>query len=75
LPISPQLIEQGLLQSGYSSVDITSRHVKILSALKDVHRDPFDRIMIAQALVENFSFLTCDVLLTRYGEQVIYYAR
>lgn len=75
LPISPLQIERGLVQSGYTTVDITSAHIKQLSSLKEIHKDPFDRIMIAQAQAEGFGFLTCDALLVRYGEHVIYYSR
>lgn len=75
LPVSPQRIERGLLQSGYTCIEIYSEHIKRLSSLKEIHKDPFDRIMIAQSLTEGLDFVTCDALLTRYGEQVIYYAR
>jgi PIN domain nuclease of toxin-antitoxin system len=75
LPVSPQVIERGLIQAGYTAVDITSKHVRQLGSLREIHKDPFDRIMIAQTLVEGLDFLTCDAMLPRYSDQVIYYSR
>ena len=44
-------------------------HVFALQSLPDLHRDPFDRIMIAQTMVENLPFVSCDVVLDGYSIQ------
>lgn len=45
---------------GFQGLDISAAHALAVGALPDIHRDPFDRIMIAQAQVEGFTFVTRD---------------
>ena len=47
-------------------------HVDRLDALPDWHRDPFDRILVAQALVEGLTFATKDAALARYGVPLVW---
>ena len=56
--------------SGYIELPITARHAAAVSRLPEVHRDPFDRILIAQALSEPLRFLTADSILKRYSDLV-----
>lgn len=56
--------------SGFSELPITARHAAAVSRLPDVHRDPFDRILIAQAICEPLRFLTADTALKKYSELV-----
>jgi PIN domain nuclease of toxin-antitoxin system len=49
-----------------SSLLIEPAHVYALQGLPDVHRDPFDRIMIAQAIVEDLAFVSADRVLSGY---------
>ncbi|MDR2565465.1 MAG: type II toxin-antitoxin system VapC family toxin [Bifidobacteriaceae bacterium] len=70
LPVSPWELEVGLSSAGYKALDIKVPHVRQLSNLKDLHKDPFDRIMVAQAIVERMTFLTTDALLGRYSPLV-----
>jgi PIN domain nuclease of toxin-antitoxin system len=46
---------------------IHTRHIRKLAGLLDLHKDPFDRILVAQALVEGVTLVTRDALLARYG--------
>ncbi len=57
-------------QAGYENIPIRERHVIALESLPAIHGDPFDRILIAQALAESMLFLTHDRILGDYGETV-----
>lgn len=62
----PRLLRRGLLDNGYSELPITSDHVVAVDSLPLVHKDPFDRVLVAQAIVEGVILLTTDSLLTKY---------
>jgi PIN domain nuclease of toxin-antitoxin system len=47
-------------------------HVDQLDALPDLHRDPFDRMLIAQAMTEGFTLVSRDEMLARYGVPVVW---
>lgn len=66
----PALLRRGLLENGYHELPITSEHVIAVSRLPDLHRDPFDRVLIAQAEVEGALLLTVDDRVLRYGGPV-----
>lgn len=51
---------------GYSLLEIKIEHLIALGSLKNFHRDPFDRILIAQAKYENIALLTSDKILKKY---------
>jgi len=55
----------------YTYLPVEPAHVLSLSDLPAHHADPFDRILLAQAISEELSLLTCDAPLTRYGEVVL----
>jgi PIN domain nuclease of toxin-antitoxin system len=55
---------------GFEELPIASRHTMGVQRLPLHHRDPFDRILIAQAVYEPARFLTMDKLLARYSELV-----
>jgi len=55
-----------LLESGYEEMAITGAHAAAVAALPDLHRDPFDRILLAQAIVEGVTVLTADQSLLAY---------
>jgi PIN domain nuclease of toxin-antitoxin system len=61
-----RLMRRGLLNHGYRDLSIASEHVMALIDLPAAHKDPFDRILIAQALVEGVTLLTTDVRLREY---------
>jgi PIN domain nuclease of toxin-antitoxin system len=56
--------------SGFIELPITARHAAAVSRLPVLHRDPFDRILIAQAMNEPLRFLTADAMLKRYSDLV-----
>lgn len=68
--VDVRLLRRGLLDNRYSELPITSEHALALDVLPSLHRDPFDRILVAQATVEGLILLTADPLLARYGGPV-----
>ena len=64
-----QLAEE-IANSGFSELPITGRHAAFIYQLPLIHRDPFDRIMIAQAICEPLTLITCDTILQKYSELV-----
>ena len=62
----PRLLRRGLLDNGYGELAITSEHVIAVDLLPPFHKDPFDRILVAQAAVEGITLLTSDPLVARY---------
>ncbi|WP_308798252.1 type II toxin-antitoxin system VapC family toxin [Agromyces silvae] len=69
--ISPRVFRRSLLENGYDELAISGLHGIEAGALPSVHRDPFDRMLIAQARVEGIPLLTADERLAAYGEPVI----
>ena len=61
-----RLLRRGLLDNGYTELPVTSAHAVALDLLPPLHKDPFDRMLIAQALVEGIMLLTADANLARY---------
>ncbi len=64
-----QLVE-AIAKSGFLELPISAIHAAAVSHLPDIHRDPFDRILIAQAISEPLIILTADVELKNYSELV-----
>ena len=64
--VDPRLLRRGLLDNGYSELPITSLHAVEVDALPPFHKDPFDRILIAQSMIEGMILLTCDTIVARY---------
>jgi PIN domain nuclease of toxin-antitoxin system len=64
--VEPRLLRRGLLDNGFTELPITSEHAVSVDALPDLHKDPFDRILLAQALSEGITLLTADAQLARY---------
>ena len=57
---------RGLIDNGYIELPMSSLHAVAIDLLPAVHRDPFDRMLVAQASVEGFPLLTSDVVLAQY---------
>ncbi len=55
-----------MLNNSYLELAITGAHTIALDSLPPIHKDPFDRILVAQALAEALTLLTADVLVSRY---------
>jgi PIN domain nuclease of toxin-antitoxin system len=65
--VEPRLLRRGLLDNGWIELPITSQHAVGLDALWPLHKDPFDRLLLAQALTEGITLLTSDASLARCG--------
>jgi PIN domain nuclease of toxin-antitoxin system len=64
--VDARLLRRGLLDNGYSELPIMSDHVVATESLPLIHKDPFDRILVAQATVEGVTLLTIDSLVSQY---------
>lgn len=62
----PRLMRRGLLDNGYGELPIVSDHVVAIDVLPPIHKDPFDRLLVAQATVEGFTLLTLDPVVAQY---------
>ncbi len=61
-----RLLRRGLLDNGYSELPIAGDHVVAIESLPPIHKDPFDRMLVAQATVEGITLLTSDSLVAQY---------
>lgn len=64
--VEPRLLRRGLLDNGYVELPITSQHAVNIDSLPSLHKDPFDRLLLAQAISEGIILLTGDAQLVRY---------
>lgn len=64
--VNPRLLRRGLLDNGYGELPIVSDHVVAVDSLPTIHKDPIDRILVAQATVEGVTLLTTDSLISQY---------
>lgn len=60
------VLRRGLLTHGYAELPVTATHALAVGDLPAIHKDPFDRILVAQAAVEGAILLTADVQVARY---------
>ena len=68
--VDPRRLWRMLLVSGYRELPVTSEHTIAVNDLPQLHKDPFDRILVAQARVESLLLLTADKAVAKYGEGV-----
>ncbi len=68
--VDPAQLRAGLLANGYREQDLAARHCLALMQLPAIHRDPFDRMLVAQAQTEGMTLLTADATVARYGGAV-----
>ena len=64
--VDARLLRRGLLDNGYIELPITSEHAVTVDGLPPHHKDPFDRILVAQALAEGVMLITTDRKLEAY---------
>jgi len=64
--VDARLFRRGLLDNGYSELPIISAHIVATDSLPPIHKDPFDRILVAQATVEGVTLLTIDSRVALY---------
>lgn len=67
----PGVLRAGLLANDYRELAIEGRHVLALATLPPLHGDPFDRILIAQAMAEGMRLVTVDRRVAAYGGAVL----
>ena len=70
LEVDVQQLAAEIENSGFKELAISAKHAAAVARLPDIHRDPFDRILIAQALCEPLRLLTADAILSGYSELV-----
>ena len=66
LLVDGQRLRRGLIDNGYAEVNVTGEHVVAVAALPHRHSDPFDRLLVAQAMVEGLTLVTGDMALNGY---------
>jgi PIN domain nuclease of toxin-antitoxin system len=68
----PEELETMVATQGFAVLSITFPHLRQLALLPRRHRDPFDRIMIAQALAERIPIITSDPVFASYPAQIVW---
>lgn len=68
--VDARLLRRGLIDNGYVELPIQSAHVVAIDVLPPIHKDPFDRLLIAQAMCEGITLLTDDATVARYQGSV-----
>lgn len=72
MPISGQAALTYFHQSGYRLLSIAPEHVVAVASLLPHHQDPFDRLLVAQALTEPMRLITHDMTVAKYSDTIIY---
>lgn len=65
--VEPRALRRGLLENGYAELAVTGEHALAVDTLPPLHKDPFDRILIAQSLTEGITLLTADSHVAKYS--------
>jgi PIN domain nuclease of toxin-antitoxin system len=71
LKIDQRCLPDRLIEAGFLPLPVTWEHANAVRKLPNLHRDPFDRILIAQAITEPLRFMTADRALAGYSELVV----
>lgn len=69
--VDPRLLRRGLLAGGFVELPVTGEHAIEVLSLEAHHRDPFDRMLIAQSRVEGMTLVTADQLVSQYTGKII----
>jgi PIN domain nuclease of toxin-antitoxin system len=64
--VDPRLLRRTMLDDGYEELPVLGQHAVEVDILPPIHKDPFDRILIAQAMIEGIVLLTADPVIARY---------
>ena len=62
----PSEIRLQMLENGYEELPVPGQHAVAVDILPSIHKDPFDRILIAQPMVEGITLLTADPVIASY---------
>ena len=68
--VDPRLFRRNLLNNGYQELVVTGEHAVAVANLPPLHRDPFDRLLVAQSIVEGITLLTSDPRMAQYPAPV-----
>ncbi|WP_370264147.1 type II toxin-antitoxin system VapC family toxin [Limnobacter sp.] len=68
--VDARMLRRGLIDNGYVELPILSEHAVAIDALPSIHKDPFDRLLIAQARVEGIILLTDDSTVAQYQASI-----
>lgn len=71
MPVSGKRAAELFVQAGYRELPVTWRHAAMVADLPSIHGDPFDRLLIAQALAEPLRLLSRDATVASYGAMVM----
>jgi PIN domain nuclease of toxin-antitoxin system len=69
--VDPAALYSGLLDNGYEELRVTGKHALLVGSLPPLHKDPFDRILIAQAVSEGITLLTSDEIVAGYPGPIL----
>lgn len=64
--VEPHALRRSLIDNGYEELFVTSEHAAAVAVLPPIHKDPFDRLLVAQAGVAGITLLTSDAVMARY---------
>jgi len=64
--VEPRAFRRGLMDADYGELAVTSAHAVAVASLPPIHEDPFDRLLIAQAMTEGITLLTSNRLVAQY---------
>jgi PIN domain nuclease of toxin-antitoxin system len=59
-------LRRSLFDNNYAELAVTGAHVAALASLPPIHKDPFDRMLVAQAIVEGLTLVTSDPAVAKY---------
>jgi PIN domain nuclease of toxin-antitoxin system len=68
--VDPSRLRRGLLINGYRELPVTGEHAIAVAGLPPLHKDPFDRLLIAQVIVEDITLLMSDPAVAQYPASV-----
>lgn len=68
--LDARLLKRGLLDNGYLELSINTEHSLHINLLPIIHKDPFDRMLIAQATIEGMVLLTADATVAQYAGSI-----
>ena len=68
--LDARLFRRGLIDNGYVELPVFSAHAVAVEALLPIHKDPFDRLLVAQSQVEGIVLLTSDATVAQYSGSI-----
>jgi len=69
--VNPRRLREMLISHGYAELAVGAEHVLAIESLPPIHKDPFDRLLLAQAQTEGMLLLTVDATVSKYKESVL----